>query len=123
FGGFAVIAARRGWRQGWAGAEIRIDERGLSDSRLVDPLIAWGDMAAICCRGYYGQRFIDIRPNDPAVYVQRLDAVSRRLARLNQALGFGPYSLALAGLDASEDEVIAAIARFKPAALPLVVLD
>src|SRR5262245_8823214 len=58
FGGFVLIGIWRGARQHWSGAEIRIDEAGISDSRLLPPLIAWSAIELICCRDHFGQRFL-----------------------------------------------------------------
>jgi hypothetical protein len=123
FGGFALIGVWRGARQHWSGAEIRIDEAGISDSRLLPPLMAWSAIELICCRDHFGQRFLDVRLKEPAAHLARQGGLDRRLGRLNQAIGFGAYTLTLTGLDAGEAELLAAIARFKPATLPVLVED
>jgi hypothetical protein len=123
FGGFAVLGLWRNRHRLWQRAEIRIDSAGIQDSRLASPLIAWGDIAAIACLSFSGQRFIDVRLKEPAAHLQRQYALDRQLSRLNQALGFGPHWIALTGLSASEAEIHAAIERFRPAGLPVIVLD
>jgi hypothetical protein len=123
FGGFALIGIWRGARHQWSGAEIRIDEAGISDSRLLPPLIAWSAIELIACRDHFGQRFLDLRLQDPADHLARQGGLAQRLGRLNQTIGFGAYTLPLTGLDAGESELLDAIARFKPVTLPVLVED
>ncbi|HTO82058.1 MAG TPA: hypothetical protein VMQ73_07480 [Methylomirabilota bacterium] len=64
---------------------------------------------------------IEVRLKDPSGYVAGISGVQGPLARLNAAFGFAPYSIALRGLSATDADVMAAIERFKPATVLLIV--
>ena len=121
FGGFALIGVIRLLQSGW-GRSIAVDAMGIRDSSLGNRLIAWEEVAAIVCRTFHGQRLIEVRLRDPHAYWSALGGPRRWLARLNAAFGFAPYSIGLTGLSVGEDEILAAIQRCKPLALPMLQL-
>jgi hypothetical protein len=117
FGGFAAIAITRLWRRGWSAGRLSIDAAGIGDTRLGGRVIGWDEIAAITRCTHYGQQLIEVQLRDPAAYVASLGRLQRFLARLNLAFGFAPYSIVVAGSDASADDIVAAIERFGPAAI------
>jgi len=120
FGGFAAIGLLQLWQTRWSARRLSIDADGIRDTRIGNRLIAWNEIAIIALRTLYGQRMIEVRLKDPSGYVADIGGVQKPLAHLNVAFGFGPYSIALRGLSATEADVVAAIERFKPAYVLLI---
>jgi hypothetical protein len=119
FGSIGLIGVAQLWRSGWSSRWLSIDATGIRDSRL-DRLIAWDEIALIAGRSLSGQRLIEVRLKEPALYVARMSGARRLLVRLNLAFGFAPISIGIAGLSATEADVMAAIERFKPATVLLI---
>lgn len=122
FGAFAVLGAAQLPRRGRVFRRIRIDADGIHDSRIGDT-IGWDEIEWIAGRGIYGQRVIEFGLADPDRILASLGRGQRALARLNQRFGYAPYAIALAGLSVGEAEVAAAIRRFRPAQLPVLLDD
>jgi len=119
FGGFAVIGGARLWQSGWSGGRVSIEAAGIRDSRLGGRLIAWDEIAVVTCRTFYGQRLVEVRFRDPQAFAASLAGLQRLLARLNGTFGFASYAITLTGLSVSEQELVAAIVRLKPASVTL----
>jgi hypothetical protein len=122
FGSFAVLGAVQLPRSGRAFRRIRIDAAGIHDSRI-GGTIGWAEIAWIADRPIYGQPVIEVGLSDPDRFIAALGRVPRALAQLNHRFGYAPYAIALAGLSVGEAELAAAIHRFRPAHLPVLLDD
>ena len=122
FGAFAVLGAAQLRHSGRVFRRIRIDAEGLHDSRIGD-MIAWDEIEWIAGRRIYGQRVIEFGLADPDRILASLGRAQRTLARLNQRFGYAPYAIALAGLSVDEADLAAAIRRFRPPQLPVLLDD
>jgi hypothetical protein len=102
---------------GWPRLVIRIDAKGIRDSRLTPPLIGWHEMLSV--EHSEQSHWISIKMRDPSGYFARLGRLDRFLKGFDKALAMADtHHIPVTFLSASEEEIIAAIERWKPASLP-----
>jgi hypothetical protein len=95
---------------------VAISPQGITDIRISPSLIPWTAIRGMSMRETRGQRFIMLDV-DPAVEkALPLTRTARWTMPMNAAIGFRGLVLNPAGLDASADEIVAALVRFEPPA-------
>lgn len=90
---------------------VVIDDEGVLDRTLKVGRIAWSDIEGAYVRRMHANAFVCLELRDPAKYTAGLSPVMRRLAALNEKLGFTPLSLNLAHTDANPERVAELIER------------
>lgn len=88
-----------------------IDDIGILDRTLGVGLIPWQDIAGAYLRSLQGNHFICLELRDPAPWLAKLSAVQRAMTAANEALGFTPLSLNLAGVAADPRQVLELILK------------
>lgn len=91
---------------------IEIGPEGVLWRRWSDQLVPWSAITRVAVRRVRYQRFVCLWLADPSAYppARRFG----KLSRVNKALGFGDLPLATGGLDRHTDELVAAIAAYRP---------
>lgn len=105
----AVIAARQLLR---TGPVIEIDARGIRWLRWSDKFIPWSAITDAAPRAISGQQFLCLTLDRPEDHASR--SITGMLAGMNRNMGFGDVAIGAQGTDRSIDELMDAVARFRP---------
>ncbi|WP_394539830.1 hypothetical protein PRJ39_04295 [Lysobacter enzymogenes] len=109
FGGGAVLFAfqlldRR--------PRLVLDDEGLTDRTLGVGTIPWRDIAGAQLRTVRGHAFVCLQLRNPEQWSARLSARQRRLAALNQRMGYAMLNVNLSGVAADPQAVLKRILRY-----------
>ena|ERR1051326_4942081 len=115
FGFGLVILGRQVFRQG---PEIKVDGHGITHHRWALGTIPWSDIERVWIGSVHSARFICMKLRDPDMYLHKLPAVQKKLAAMNQNLGFGDLHLGFQGMKPGLDEVWAYILENQLAKTP-----
>ena len=91
------------------GPTVVIDDFGVFDRRLGVGLIPWQDISAVSVAQIRSQRFISLWLRNQEEYLSRVPSWRASLGRMNERMGFSPFSMGFAGLTPGLDEVYAHI--------------
>lgn len=90
---------------------IIISETGIIDRTLRVGEIGWGDINSAELRSVRQTKFVALKLNDTKKYLSRLSNYSKKIAKLNKALGFGELTLNLSLVDMKPIEVYKIVER------------
>jgi len=95
---FFALCAAAGIHGLVRGGTVRIDERGISDSRWRMGTIPWDEIESVSRVVLRGASYLSVEVRDEARYLARLPPLSRRLAAANRKLGISPLAVDFTGL-------------------------
>lgn len=107
FGACAMIAA---WRLGDSRPRIIIDDEGVFDRRW-GCAIPWSDIVGVQGRELGTTQLVCLELRDPGKQLRRSSLFYRVVSATNGLIGYSPFTMNLAGTDATADEVLEAIIR------------
>ena len=95
---------------------LTLTQTGVTDHQLGIGEIRWTDIEGACVRSTRGSIFICLNLRNELEYVARMASTTRLANSANKKLGFTFIVLALNGVDADSDEVLATV---KSMAVPI----
>ncbi|HSM51304.1 MAG TPA: STM3941 family protein [Thermoanaerobaculia bacterium] len=95
---FFAVCAVAGIHGMVRGGRVRIDERGISDSRWRVGTVPWAEIESVSRVALRGASYLSVEVRDEARYLERLPPLSRRLAAANRKLGISPLAVDFTGL-------------------------
>jgi hypothetical protein len=87
------------------GPTIVINEFGIQCLRVSTGPIPWSEVRLMWLGSVHSAKFLCIELQNPAAYLANLPSWKRRAARLNESLGFPPFTISFAGLAPGLNEV------------------
>lgn len=111
---FGAIGAKALWTLREAGEVVRISSRGITDVRIAPEIIPWRAIRGVKVQEMKGQHFIMIEVDRGFEESLSLTGMVRWTRAANAALGFDGLVVNPAGLDATVEELIGAVRRFRP---------
>jgi len=95
---FFAVCAVAGIHGMVRGGRVRIDERGISDSRWRVGAVPWDEIESVSRVVMQGASYLSVEVRDEARYLERLPPLARRLAAANRNLGISPLAVDFTGL-------------------------
>ena len=95
---FFLVCAVAGIHGMIRGGKVRIDERGICDSRWRVGTIPWAEIESVSRVVLRGASYLSVEVRDEGRYLERLRPVARRLAAANRKLGISPLAVDFTGL-------------------------
>src|SRR5438132_1860074 len=89
--GYGLIAIGRQFFR--KGPEITVDGRGITHRRWSMGTVPWSDVERVWVGSVHSTRFICVKLKDPGMYLHKLPSMHKKLAAINQNLGFGDLHL------------------------------
>lgn len=110
FGGYGLLAAGKLYRDNTG--MLRIGPSGIFYKRWGSKVIPWTQIEDVSSVVIQHQRYVVLQLKDPSLFPRR--GIRGVLAKLERGLTGGDLSIAIAPLDRSYYEVMAAIETFRP---------
>ncbi|MCL4836468.1 MAG: hypothetical protein KJ058_00695 [Thermoanaerobaculia bacterium] len=95
---FFAVCAVAGIHGMIRGGKVRIDERGIFDSRWRVGTVPWAEIESVSRIVVRGASYLSVEVRDEARYLERLAPLARRLAAANRKLGISPLAVDFTGL-------------------------
>lgn len=112
--GFAWLIALLWRRSRSADPVVIVDAAGLSDKRILYRPIPWRDIARLETLTIEEVAFVGVVLRDEAAYLNDVRWMVRATRWANRLFGFPLITISMHTLDGSNDDLIAAIAAYRP---------